>query len=352
MGNIIDDKTNDATRCCRNVKLAVVWISLIGSSVTLLFLIFCIIKMIKKYNQITTLTTLILLIFFGEVVLCISKLSQMIKYVLDNDEIICQIQIFFAIYADYCSLVSTFLLSLKCYDILKYKNKYFRRGKRIKTKIIISTILFCLLMGVIFLIINLIISNGNYDSRDDCSYWCWLDHNVSLGCYSLYFIFLIVNIILFVKIRRFLNRKHKELSVENEQMMINNSKNESKDNIEGINIELQSNNSANYSNQGSICLKSVKIKKSITAEERANNFKLIKIKCKIYPLVTIIFWVFAASYRLFDNFKQISPSSENQEKIYLDEHTNLELLDHIFLAIHTFFCKYKGSFLWIFFHGL
>ena len=343
MGNLIGDETKGNQRC-GNVILAVVWISLIGSSVTLFFLIFCIIKMIKKKKeQITTLTTIILLIFFGEVVLCISKLLQILKTfkkVFGDGNIICLIQIFLAIYADFCSLVCTFLLSLKCYDVLKYKNKYFSNGKHTNIKIIIFTVLGCFIVGVIFSSIDLAISGGNdssnFASRDECSYWCWLGDITNEISYAIYFIFLIVNIILFVKICRFLNRKHKELSIANEQMIPNNKKTESKDNIDGINNELKINDSANYSNLGG--LGPVKIKKSVTNEVRENNLILIKIKCKIYPLVTIIFWVLAGAYRIFDDILMRFIPDPNS----FSEYPNLAHLDQGLLVIHTFLVSIRG----------
>ena len=350
MGNIIDDKTNDSPRCS-NVKLTVVWVSLICTPITLLFLIFCIIKMIKK-KDIPTLTTLILLIFFGEVVQCISKLLQILKYIFKDRAIICQIQIVLAIYADYCSLVCTLLLSIKCFFVLKYKNKHFISGKQTKIIIIIFTIIGCLTMGVIFLFID----HGNsinstfysYDKRDYCSYWCWLRYKTSVICYGFYWAILIANIVLSIIIYKLLNRKYRELSEENEQMMPNNKKTDNKDNTEGINKE--NNDSASYSNQSSICSKSVKLKKSITNEERMNDLMLIKIKCKIYPLVTIIIWAIAASYRLFDDIlmynynKADSEEWNEKEKEYFREKPNLQRLVQALLIIMTILTSTRGLF--------
>ena len=350
MGNIIDDKTNDSPRCS-NVKLTVVWVSLICTPITLLFLIFCIIKMIKK-KDIPTLTTLILLIFFGEVVQCISKLLQILKYIFKDRAIICQIQIVLAIYADYCSLVCTLLLSLKCYIILRYKNKHFISGKRTKIILIISTVLGCLTAGVIFLFFDRNYSIDSklysYDKRDYCSYWCWLRYQASITCYCFFVCILITNIVLSLLIRKLLNRKHKELSVGNERISSNNKKTGSKDNNEGINSE--NNDSANYSNQSSICSKHVKIKKSVTNVERQNELKLIKIKCKIYPRVTNIIWTLAASYRIFDDIfmlkynKSDSQAGDEEEKNYFANNPLLQYLVQVLLVIITFVASTRGLF--------
>ena len=338
MGAIIDNNTNETPSKCTNVKLAVIWISLICSSITLLFLIFCIINMIKK-NNITTLTTIILLIFFGEVIQCISKLLQMLKYAFTDRRqeegyevngrgIICVFQIVLAIYADSCSLICTFLLSLKCYDALKYKNKYFSNDKSTKTKIIILTIIISLVIGFVFLIIDIFVSkdeyNNRYDRRDYCSYWCWLGQLTSGICYFLYYILIIANIVLSVKICKFVNRKLIELSEKNEQMIPNN---------------------VNFSKQGNKCSKSAKVKKSTTYEERANDLMLIKTKYKVYPLVTIIFWVLASLYRFFDNIISSQyNNSDSEEKEYFDEHPILAILDQSLLVLHTFLVSTRGLF--------
>ena len=366
--SIIDDDPNKAPRCL-HVKLAVVLINLIGSSVTLLFLIYCINKMIKKKRQIKILTTIILLIFFSEVVQCVSKLLQILKYAfedrrLENEykmngrAIICQFQIVLAIYADYCSLVSTFLLSLKCYDSLKYKNKYFSNDNQTKIKIIIYTVLGCLLAGLLFLLFDRIISEGNfnykYDSRDRCSYWCWLGHFSSLVCFGFYWFILIANIILSYKTLKFLNEKQQELLEGSEYMITSDDKTmENEDNIEDKSNEIENNENSKDSNQVAKALSfSHNMKKhKINNEdsERINDLILIKIKCTIYPIATIFIWLLFAIYRLFDDFmmepfdRSDSEDDNNDDEIeYFEDHPNLAILVQTFLVIHTILSSTRG----------
>ena len=142
MGDIIDLVDIDDIYRCNKVKLPVIIISLVGTPISFGFLLFGIIRMTLSKKKISFLTRTIILIFSSEVVLTISKLIQLIKYFfkdLRSDKtiteidtpraIICQIQIVTGIFSDYCSLLSTLLLSLRCYDVIKHRNGFFDKPK-------------------------------------------------------------------------------------------------------------------------------------------------------------------------------------------------------------------------------
>ena len=362
--SIIDDDPNKAQRCL-NVKLAVVLINLIGAPVSLIFLIYCIVRMIRKKKQVKILTTIILLIFFSEVVQCISKLLQPFKYFFEDRRkrveykmfgraIICQFQIVLAVYSDYCSLICTFLLSLKCYDALRYKNKYFSNDNKTKQKLIIYTVLTCLLIGLFFLLIDRILSQDNvnykYDSRDRCSYWCWLGHNSSIACFIVYWIILIANIYLSIKTWRFLNDKQKELMGENEPLTLSVKKYENEDNSEEKNSDLENSNNSKDSNQLNKAQILNNYNYNSEDRNRINDLILIKIKCTIYPIVTIFIWLFAATYRLVDDLmmKQFDdPDSDvenDNEYEYFDDHPKLAKLVQGSLVVHTILSSTRGLF--------
>ena len=367
--SIIDDDPNKAPRCL-NIKLAVVLINLIGPSVSLIFLIYCIIKMMTKKEKIKILTTIILLVFFAETVHCISKLLQILKYAFEDRRveneykmngraIICQFQIVMSIYTDYCSLVCTFLLSFKCYDALKYKNKYFSNNNRTKKKLIIYIELSCILAGLLFLLLDRILSEGNvnykYDSRDRCSYWCWLGHITSEICYCFYWIILIANIVLYLKTITFLNEKQRELLEGNEKIIFDIKNTENGDFTEEKNSDQENNVSIEESN---------KVAKSITFSCRVknnnmnnddrniiNDFILIKIKCTTYSFVTNIAWLLVAIYRLFDDImlepfdRSDSEEDNNNDEIeYFEDHPNLAIVVQAFLVVHTFITSTRGIF--------
>ena len=123
MGDLIDTKKVDEIYRCVDVKEAIVYINLIGPPISLLLLLFAIIRMIYLKKRKGFLTKIILIIFISEMVQCISKMLQMVKYLFEDERdnkkiddldldrgIICQIQIVLAISSDFCSLLSTLLL--------------------------------------------------------------------------------------------------------------------------------------------------------------------------------------------------------------------------------------------------
>ena len=129
MGSIIDSKNNVS---CQHIKIAIIYINLIGPPLSLIFLFNGLIRIISMKKKITMVRFLVLLIFISEILNCISHLLQILKYFLkdttnENIEksVICLIQIFLGVFSDYCTLLSTLLFSFKCYDAIKYNNNYF-----------------------------------------------------------------------------------------------------------------------------------------------------------------------------------------------------------------------------------
>ena len=125
MGNLIDLEKSEENLRCNHVKLPIVIINLIGPPISLMLLIFGIIRMLLLKNRKSFLTNLIILIFVSEIVQCLSKLIQVLKYdypdLRDNKELldydtprgkICQVQICFALFSDFLSLLSTFQYTL------------------------------------------------------------------------------------------------------------------------------------------------------------------------------------------------------------------------------------------------
>ena len=117
MGTLIDLERKELIYRCNYVKEGIVWINLIGPPISLIFLIFGILRMIYVKKIKTFLTNIILLIFTSELIQCLSKLIQLLKYYypdIRNDKnftsgdtprgVICQIQITTAIFSDFCSL--------------------------------------------------------------------------------------------------------------------------------------------------------------------------------------------------------------------------------------------------------
>ena len=232
MGDIIDLERTDKIYRCNYVKKGIIWINLIGPSISLSFLTFGITRMILVKKRKSFLTNIILLIFVSEIIQCLSRLIQLLKYTFpdkrDNKKffdgntprgVICQIQITTAIFSDFCSLLSTLLLSLRCYDAIKNRRRFFDKGKNGILSILIFLCL-SLAFSISFLFVDRERTSVNlsykYDIRDRCSYWCWLDHYTSLACLGWYYIILGFNIYFACKTNCYLKKGYKKLLEENQ----------------------------------------------------------------------------------------------------------------------------------------
>ena len=358
MGNLIDLKRKDEIYRCNYVKLSIIWINLIGPPLSLLFLLIGVVRMLLIKKRKAFLTYLIILIFVSEMIQCLSKLIQLLKYDYpdtrddktkydpDNPRgIICQLQIVMAIFSDFCSLLSTLLLSLRCFDVIHNKKRFFDQGKNG----ILSIILFIalsIIFSIIFLLFDRRAADGNiayrYDLRDRCSYWCWLGHIPSLFCLGLYSIILFLNIYFACKTNCYLTQGYKRL-IEECQLIPEK--------------ETESNSSFNErisENSKGKEKKENENKKFIyfTPEEkkRIQQLQLMRTKCLIYPSVTIAYWIFAATYRIVDDTIMIQfdePDKdpfdmETDEKTYFKNHNIFQFIVQISFFIYTLLSSIRG----------
>ena len=350
---------------CNYVKKIIVIINLIGPPISLAFLIFGVARMLVIKKRKTFLTNLIVIIFFSEIIQCFSKMLQLLKYYYnderdnknytDSDQqnersIICQIQIVLAIFSDFCSLFNTLLLSLRCYDVIINKKRFFDKGKRR----IISIILFIILsfiFSIIFIFIDKYRTKTNisyrFDVRDRCSYWCWLEHTTSLHCIGLYWIFIIFNIFFACKTNLYLKRGYKEL-IEGSEFIPKK--------VNDLNTPLNkdtSNNPNNSNSEESSYILETENGKTVnlTKEEkkRIEDLKVMRIKCLIYPIVTICYWVLAATYRVFDDIfmrkydEDTNPfDGEDSEKNFFKEHYIFQKVVQVLLVIYTLLSSIRG----------
>ena len=356
MGDIIDTENVKEIYRCNHVKIPIIYITLIGCPLSLGVLLFGLYRMISNKKKFTFLTSLIILIFSSEIVNIISKLLQLIKYFFDDDRdnkskemsmdnargIICQIQITTSIFSDFCSLLTTLLLSLSNYDVIKNKKRFFDKGKNsILSFVFVIAISIILPLGLLLFDRHLTKDNVSYryDVRDRCSYWCWLAHTPSTVSYVLYIIILIFNIIFACKTNNYLKKGYRKLIQENELDSV-------KDNMNTPLNEVN-NNSKNSSNE-------YISKKGLTKNERKRieELKLMKAKCLVYPFVTISIWLLSTIYRLIDdlliNYKFDSgddPSKgKEEEKEYFNEHPVLQFFVQALLVFHCILSAFRGIF--------
>lgn len=359
MGAIIDTDHVENIYRCNYVKVPIIFISLIGAPLSILFLIIDIIKMVKLKKNISFLTLLIILIFFSEIINGISKLLQLVKYFFpdlrkerknDGDNPrgkICQIQIVTSLFSDYFTLLCTLLLSLRCHDVINYKKRFFdNRKNRILS--VVGVIIICIVLSIGFLILDRIITGDNqsyrYDVRDRCSYWCWLDHISSLICYGFYWVILLFNIIYAIKTNNNLKKEFQKLIEDNtiiedknstdnfneSEKMVNNSKNNSEEKIENKKIII-----------------------SKEGRKRIEELNLMRVKCKIYPLITIIIWVIGVIYRVFDDSFMYQFDSEiyftpeegtDKEKSFFQKYVFFQIIVQALLVFHAILASFRGIF--------
>ena len=357
MGNIIIDTDNvENIYRCNKVKIPIIFINLIGSTLSLILLLFGLFRMTFFKKKIAFLTSLILLIFSSEIVNTISKLLQILKYYFKDNRmdkviesgntprgIICQIQIVTSIYSDYCSLLGTLLLSFRCYGILKYKKRFFDKGNHGIISIFIIVII-SIILAISFLFIDKRLTKNNrsyrFDVRDRCSYWCWLDHYSSLMCFSIYSIIIVINMIFAWKTNSFLTRGYKSLLEENES---------SYDVCNNMNTPLNEVNNEDNSKKNSEKMKFHNLTKETI--ERIEELRLMRIKCFIYPLVTIILWIIFTIYRIIDDLTMmkydegIDPKvGRNEEENFFKNNPFAQFIVQMFLVLHTFLSATRGIF--------
>ena len=361
MGEIIDKYKLEDNYRCKDVKIPIIFINLIGATVSLLLLLFGSFRMILAKKKLSFLTILILLIFSSEIINTISKLLQLLKYYFGdkrNDKeiksgntprgVICQIQIVMAIYSDFCSLLGTLLLSLRCYDVIKNKKRFFDKGKNGIISIIL-TIIISILFSNGFLFIDKIVTNKEiayrYDVRDRCSYWCWLEHRTSLGCFGIYWVLLLLNILFALKTYFYLKKGYKKLLEENDISF-----DKIKSNSSSMSKPLNEVDKEDNTRKDSFDEKKFS---NLTKEERKRIevLRLMKIKCLTYPLVTIFIWIFAGIYRIVDDLVMMEYDNsgnpeENSKKEKADFENNLFKLICVefFLVLHAFISATRGIF--------
>ena len=185
-----------------------------------------------------------------------------------------------------------------------------------------------------------------FDIRDRCTYWCWLEHTTSLISLVIYSFILIINIIWACKTSSYLKKGYIQLE-ENDipQERINNSSNNNMD--DPLNDNSKDNNSKKES------FPNDKKNFSFLSKEekyRIKQLRLMRIKCLVYPYVTIILWIIFILYRIIDDllirqFDTGNPmEGQNKEKEFFERYPFVQVLVQISVVIHAFLTSTRGIF--------
>ena len=360
MGSIIDDVNESENARCSDVKLIIVYINLIGCPISFLFLLVGIIRMlINKKKSLSFLTWIILFIFSSEVMNIISKMLQLLKYIFEDTRdnydvnnsvetprgIICQIQIVISITSDFGALLGTLLLSIRCFDVIKSKRRLFD-SKKLRFLSIIFIFLISIILSIVFLFIDRSLTAKSvgykFDIRDRCSYWCWLDHTTSIICYICYLIILVLNILYAYKTNSFLKKGYSDL-VERYAILTDNQNNNN-------NLQLNDDNPDKEGKRE----KSHEVKPTILKKDqkRFDQIKIMKMKCFIYPIITIIIWGLSFIYRIiddlifirYDKYEYKEDKNNVEENELLTEHPVLKYFVQVLLVAHCILSSMRGIF--------
>ena len=359
MGEIYDIIKVDENARCSNVKPAIIYLTLIGCPVSFILLLIGILRMIFNRKSLSFSTQIIIFIFSSEIVNIISKMLQLLKYSYEdtrenyeNDNsvetprgIICQIQIVLSIVSDYGSLLGTLLSSIRCLDVIKSKTRLFDQKKiRILSFIILAII--SIILAIIFLLLDKTLTSNSigfkFDLRDRCTYWCWLDHITSIICYLLYTLILILNIIYAHKTNIFLREGYNQL-LDQSVVLVGS--------LSGSEESEKTKSGSSSDKDGKATLQNYHSKEY---QKRIEEFKIMKIKCFIYPITTIIIWILLFFYRLiddiifirFDSYESIDDmdKEEYDEEKYMNEHPSLKVFVQTLLVLHSFLSSMRGIF--------
>lgn len=334
MGSIIDLKQMDDAYRCNSVKSTVIYTTLIGVPLSLIFLIFLIFRIIFIKKNKTFLTYLILLIFSSEIIQCLSKILQLIKYLFDDirDDksftdldtergIICQIQIALALYSDFSSFLSILLFTLNKYEDLRNIEKFLDKDRN-RILSVLFIICISIIMSIEFLFFDRKYSSTNisyrFDVRDRCTYGCWLSHLQSIICSGFYWIIIIINTIFACKTNYYLKSL---LNVQNEK---DDNNNDNSNEIDNDNAQNELDDEKNIE------------------KKRLVELNLLRIKCILYPIILIIFWLLISIYRILDDFimfdfdQGLDPDEGIDKEIeFFNKHTLMRILVQCFLVIYT-----------------
>ena len=77
----------------------------------------------------------------------------------------------------------------------------------------------------------------------------------------------------------------------------------------------------------------------------------MRIKCLIYPIITIIIWIFAITYRILDkailgdfDSGENAEALNEEEKIYFEKNPKIKDLVQFFIVLHTIISATRGIF--------
>lgn len=199
-----------------NVLFALSIINLVGSSISLLCLLLVLVILVCKKKIKSFVNELLLYITISEICHSISKFLDLCKKIsiITKSSILKQciisIQVIFSLFSDFCTLITSLMISLKFHDSLQNKSFCFNK-KCFRVLARITCIGGALLLAGVFFSLDRFVFH-HQENKWEKDYWTWVDPKLSLVVYGIVLLIIIVIIVLSCKTISYLRKKRKEFS--------------------------------------------------------------------------------------------------------------------------------------------
>lgn len=320
----------------REIQFSTQIINITGSSFSLLglILVLCIIKTKKNMN--IFMNELFLYIIISEMINCFSKILEFFKFILIIQfRYVAYVQLILSLFSDFCTLLTSLVISFKLHDSLKNQSFYFKK-KKIKK---ISRFI-CLglpsLSSILFFCLDTFVLNFQYKEYDKYFYWMWVHPILSIIIYCFFFLLIIFIVIISFRTISFLKEKQKEIMEQNtnsdedeDDEEEEEEKEENKDTP-----EKETKDTPNKEEKKNENIDKGEMQKSNTISgfnESLISDKINKIMKKIYkyPLVSSVIWILLGTYRV-------------TESMYLLKLKHYDIFVCILMILHSFISSFRG----------
>lgn len=297
-----------------NVLFALSIINLVGSSISLLCLLLVLFILVCKKKIKFFVNELLLYITISEICNSISKfldLCKKIDVITSSSilkEIIISIQVILSIFSDFCTLITSLLISLKFYDSLKNNSICFNK-KCLRVLARITCIGGSLVLaGVFFSLDRFLFGQQDQENKWEKDYWTWVAPKLSLIIYGIVLLIIIVIIVISCKTISYLRKKRKEFSDADKESSID---------------------------EGSNHTSKVEDKEKRMFSETLITEQIEKVMGTFYkyPFVSTTIWLILGVYRVTEDvylIKELTPSS------------NVMTILTILVIIHSLISSLRG----------
>lgn len=217
----------DKILCNNEVYKQIVFIpSIVFSFISLIGLILVLIEANKKTRKKSLITESLIAITIAEIINCISKLLYIPRATLRTkfepqigkycyDIILGYIQMFFTIYSEFGTLISSLLLSYKIYKSTKNENSFFKKRSAV---CIVRVISYVIPAVIAFIFVGIDYWKFTDDDvnpmileNEECKIWIWMYRRLSLIYYCFVVVFVILISIFSCMSISYLKRKKNEI---------------------------------------------------------------------------------------------------------------------------------------------